>query len=186
MPHPTINSLFVCSLLATSSCGQPDERLLELSRHSLDTQAHQNSQQAEQSRVVAEATRELLVTQQAAAAQQQTRQQQLHEERQHLDQRRETLDRESRELDDARIRDPLVAEALLTISSWGLAALPLILCWLLLRRQSEPPVEPLMAELLLQELTSGPPQAFPAPATPPAIPGSSATPHLPPPPSTPE
>ena len=59
MPHPTIRSLFfVYLLLAASGCADSDERLLELSRHSLDTQASQNSQQAAQSQAVADATRE--------------------------------------------------------------------------------------------------------------------------------
>ncbi|MCA9095631.1 MAG: hypothetical protein KDA68_19260 [Planctomycetaceae bacterium] len=154
MSHPMIRKLFVpCLLLATSSCADPDQRLLELSRRSLHTQASQNAQQAEQSQAVAEATRELLSSQKSATDQQHALQQQLHSERQQLNARRETLDDERRKLDVARIREPLIAEALLTITSWSLAAIPLILCWLLLRRREEVPVEPLMTELLLEELT---------------------------------
>lgn len=180
MPHPMIRNLCVCSLLATSSCSPPDERLLELSRHSLDTQASQNSQQAEQSRVVAEATQELLASQKLSSQQQQSLQQHLHEERQHLDQRRESLDQERRDLEDARVRDPLVAEALLTIASWSLAAIPLILCWFLMRRTDDVPVDPLVAELLLEELTSEQPRLFSRQA-PPSLPDPPRPAHLPPP-----
>lgn len=182
MPHPMIRSLLIASfLLAMSSCTPSDERLLELSRHSLDTQASQNSQQAEQSQAVAEATRELLASQQAATAQQQAVQQQLHSERQQLNDRREALDDERRELDAARIREPLVAEALLTIASWTLAAIPLFLCWLLLRRRDEIPVEPLVTELLLEELTADPPQRR-FPKLPPSLPNDTPQPpHLLPP-----
>ncbi len=170
MPHPMIRNLMVpCLLLAASGCADSDGRLLELSRHSLDTQASQNSQQAAQSQAVADATRELLSSQQAASERQHALQQQLHSERQQLDDRRDELDHERRELDAARIREPLIAEALLTIASWSLAAIPLILCWLLLCRRDETAVEPLVTELLLEELTAEPSRRL-FPKLPPSLP----------------
>ena len=171
-----IRSLFfVYLLLAASGCADSDGRLLELSRHSLDTQASQNSQQAAQSQAVADATRELLSSQKAATEQQQAVQQQLHSERQQLNDRRNELDHERRELDAARIREPLIAEALLTIVSWSLAAIPLILCWLLLLRRNEAPVEPLVTELLLEELTAEPSQRL-FPKLPPSLPDDTPQP----------
>lgn len=176
MPHPMIRSLFVlCVLLVSPGCADSDERLLELSRHSLDTQASQNSQQAAQSQAVADATRELLSSQQAASERQHALQQQLYSERQQLDDRRDELDQERRELDAARIREPLIAEALLTIASWSLAAIPLILCWILLRRMDEAPVEPLITELLLEELTAEPFQRL-FPKLPPSLPDDTPQP----------
>lgn len=176
MSHPATRNLFVCSLLAVSSCTESDQRLLDLSRQSLETQSRQNEQQARQSAAVAGATRDLLRSQNDAQARQHDREQQLLAERQTLQQERKSLDQERQELIDARIREPLIAEALLTVVSWLLAAFPLFLCWLLLRRTPDLPVapesDPLVTDLLLEELTAETPRLFPRPNAPqlPALP----------------
>jgi hypothetical protein len=159
-----------------------DPRVVEVSRESLNRQAEQNSQMARQSEAVTETTQQLIKAEATVQSGANQLQQQLHDERSALDQRRQDLDNERRSLAAERQRDPIIAESIKGVALVVAAALPLVVCWYLLKSlflsSSE---EALATEVLIEQLaTQGPlltacmHEALPSPAhdhpLPPALP----------------
>jgi len=104
------------------------------------------------------------------ALEQQTRQNQamaelqknLQVERTHLDQERAKLEEDARQIAANRHRDPLIAGALVSVAGLLVAALPLGLCWHLLRGLYHPGDNgEALGELLVQEMTSSRPLILP-------------------------
>ncbi len=135
-----------------------DQRVVEISRESLNRQAEQNAQMARQSQAVIETTHELIKAESAVQSDANQLQQELHTERSTLDQQRQDLEDERRSLADQRLRDPVIAESINGLALVVAAALPLVVCWYLVRSlllsTSE---DSTAAEILVEELaTQGP------------------------------
>jgi septal ring factor EnvC (AmiA/AmiB activator) len=75
-----------------------DQRVVEISRESLNRQAEQNAQMAKQSQAVTETTHELIKAESSVQADANQLQQELHTERSTLDQQRQDLENERRSL----------------------------------------------------------------------------------------
>jgi hypothetical protein len=149
-----------------------DQRVVELSRESLNRQAEQNAQMSRQSQAVTETTHELIKAESTVQNDASQRQEELHTERSTLDQQRQALENERRSLAVERQRDPIIAETIKGIALVVAAALPLVVCWYLARSLFLSNSEDFMAaEILIEELvTQGPllmacaSDALPAPA----------------------
>ncbi len=99
------------------------------------------------------------------------------QERQELFRQRDTLERERAQWAAARVREPVIAAAILRVGELALCVTPLALCWLLLRTSTSNTPDELLAEVLLEAHLSPPGspglrlEALPAPPvahTPPA------------------
>jgi hypothetical protein len=136
-------------LAAVSGCESDDSRLARLSQDAAARQADQNREIAR-----------LVESQQAL-------QQGIDAERGRLDQQRTTLDDERRNIARERIRDPIIANALIGAIILAACALPLLLALFVLRgtHTMESDEEPL-SELLIQELVADEPLLLPRPNRP--------------------
>jgi hypothetical protein len=135
-----------------------DQRVVEISRESLNRQAEQNAQMAKQSQAVTETTHELIKAESTVQSDANRLQQQLHTERSTLDQQRQDLENERRSLAAERQRDPIIAESIKGFALVVAAALPLVVCWYLVRSLFLSTSEDFTAaEILIEQLaTQGP------------------------------
>jgi hypothetical protein len=154
---PLFLSAALLMAIAAAGC-RSDERLAELSRESMNRQAEQNAQMARQSEAVTKTTEELIQSEsnvQHDASQLNT---QLHTERSTMDQQRQDLENERRSLAIQRQREPIIAEAIGAAAALFAAALPLVVCWYLVRSLFFSTTdESTAAEILVEQLaTQGP------------------------------
>ena len=135
-----------------------DQRVVELSRESLNRQAEQNAQMAKQSQAVTETTHELIKAESTVQSDASRLQQELHTERSTLDQQRQYLENERRSLATERQRDPIIAESIKGLAVVVAAALPLVVCWYLVRSLFLSTSEDFTAaEILIEQIaTQGP------------------------------
>ena len=146
-------ALILVPLLA-SGCPSPDERLLELSQESLERQATQNDHIASQSQETAEASRQLVEADAQARREMLEVHRELQAERNGLDRQHDELERERKQITQARHRDPIIANALLTIGMLIVSVLPLLVCIHLLRGLWGATPDEAVGELLIAELAS--------------------------------
>jgi hypothetical protein len=135
-----------------------DQRAVEISRESLNRQAEQNAQMARQTQAVTETTHELIKAESTVQTDANQLQQELHTERSTLDQQRQDLENERRSLAVERQRDPIIAETIKGFAIVVAAALPLVVCWYLVRSLFLSTSEDFTAaEILIKQLaTQGP------------------------------
>jgi hypothetical protein len=134
-------------LVATlRGCGSTDERLVRATQEA-------DARQAEQHRELAQVVTD-----------QQNIQKGIETQHQHLDDERSALDSERRALAAERVRDPIIANALIGAVVLAACALPSVLAFVVLRgaHQAEPDGAAL-TELLVQELVAEEPLLLPRP-----------------------
>jgi hypothetical protein len=133
--------LLVC---LARGCGSDDERLIRATQEADARQAEQNREMA---RLVAD---------------QQSIQKGIENEHERLDEQRTALDDERRAIAAARVRDPIIANALIGAVVLIVCALPLVLALVALRRaQSDESDDAALGELLVQELVADEPLLLP-------------------------
>jgi hypothetical protein len=134
---------------AASGCESDDARLARVSQEAAARQAEQNREIA---RVVES---------------QQALQQEIDADRGHLDQQRTVLEDERRAIAAERVRDPIIANAMIGAVILAACALPLVLAFFVLRgaHKSEPD-DAALSELLVQELVAEEPLLLPRPILP--------------------
>ncbi len=197
-PDTLIPSVLLMLMIGLATgCESKDERLAHFAEQAVQQQAHHNDEIARQSHEVASHSRELaeaahtLVEQDAASrrelidaqAQFQTH---MEGERRRLDEQQEQLRSEQESLARARIREPIVAQAILVSGVVLAALLPLIVTAYALARLPATAAsdEESLSDALLQELAAQPlvpgNEVAPAPTLPsadrPLLPGSGAAP----------
>jgi len=152
--------LVLVGIAATLTClgCDSDHRVVELSRESLNRQAEQNAQMARQSQAVTETTQQLIKAESSVQNDANQLQQELHVERSALDQQRQDLEKERRSLAAEREREPIIAETIKGIALVVAAALPLVVCWYLVRSLFlSTNDDSTAAEILIEQLaTQGP------------------------------
>jgi hypothetical protein len=130
-------------------CGSDDERLVRATQEADARQAEQNREMA---RLVAD---------------QQNIQKGIENEHERLDEQRTALDDERRAIAAARVRDPIIANALIGAVILAVCALPLVLALVALRRAlSDESDDAALGELLVQELVADEPLLLPRPSAP--------------------
>ena len=150
-------------------CSSSDERYVELSQKSVARQAEQNRQMAQQSQEVAEATHSLIQADARARAELIEAQHQLEAgiqaERDKLDQQRQTLEQDRQSVAAARVREPVIAQAIGAAACLLAVMACVVLCIYLVRATSNAPADLDLNELLLTELMVDQPSfLLPAPA----------------------
>ncbi len=142
--------LILAALLAAAKgCESDDSRVAKLSQEAAARQAEQNREIAQ-----------LVESQQAL-------QQGLDTQRGHLDQQRTVLEDERRAIADERVRDPIIANALIGAVVLAACALPLILAFFVLRgAHHAEPDDAVLSELLIQDLVADEPLLLPRPTVP--------------------
>jgi hypothetical protein len=136
-------------LPAASGCDSGDARLARMSEDAASRQADQNREIAH-----------LVETQQAL-------QRGLDDERGKLDQQRTLLEDERRAIASQRIRDPIIANALVGAVILAACALPLILAFFVHRSSCKAEAsDTALTELLVQEIVADEPVLLPKPQVP--------------------
>jgi hypothetical protein len=135
-----------------------DQRVVELSRESVNRQAEQNHEMARQNQAVTATTQQLIQSETDVQHDASQLHEQLHTERSALDQQRQDLEGERRSLADERQRDSVIAQAIPGIVAIVVAALPLVVCWYLARSMFvSVSDDATAAEILIEQLaTQGP------------------------------
>jgi hypothetical protein len=133
-------------------CSSDDQRLIDLSRQSVDRQAEQNRLVANNNQQVIDATKRLV----EADAQSRREHIQLHQdlqaERTGINQQRDALEQERREIAGQRNRDPIVAESIKTAAGLIVAAFPLVICLFLVRGLFHKSDDEAVADVIIEEL----------------------------------
>jgi hypothetical protein len=150
-------------LLATITIGviagcDSDQRVVELSRESLNRQAEQNHDMARQNQAVTETTQQLIQSESNVQHDASQLHEQLHSERSNLDQQRQDLEGERRNLATERQRESLLGQAIPGVVAIIVAALPRVVCWYLARSMFvSVSDDSTAAEILIEQLaTHGP------------------------------
>jgi hypothetical protein len=135
-----------------------DQRVVELSRESLNRQAEQNHEMARQNQAVTATTQQLIKSETDVQHDASQLHEQLHTERSAIDQQRHDLEGERRSLADERQRDSILGQAIPGVVAMIVAALPLIVCWYLARSMFvSVSDDSTAAEILIEQLaTQGP------------------------------
>jgi hypothetical protein len=140
-------TIVLCLLVCLArGCGSDDERLVRATQEADARQAEQNREMA---RLVAD---------------QQSIQKGIENEHERLDEQRTALDDERWAIAAARVRDPIIANALIGAVILAVCALPLVLALVALRRaHSDESDDAAFGELLVQELVADEPLLLPRP-----------------------
>jgi hypothetical protein len=151
MTKSRVSGLLMLALLvaAARGCGSADERLVRATQEA-------DARQAEQNRELAQVVTD-----------QQNIQKGIENQHQRLDDERTALNDERRAIAAERVRDPMIANALIGAVILAACALPLVLAFFVLRgaHQAEPD-DAALTELLVQELVAEEPLLLPWPTVP--------------------
>ena len=165
----TVRSPAAGLLLATSAlaagCSSGDGGLKSLVEDVTRRQAAQQETLLRQSAQLSDASRQLVASDAEArrelAEMQSELQRQFEAQRRGIDRQCAVLDEERREIARQRHRDPLTAAAIVQGVTLAVAALPLVICILLLGAAAGEPPDDVVNELLVQELTTEEPMLLP-------------------------
>jgi hypothetical protein len=151
---PTTWSRLTLLVLIAIGCSSGDDRLVELSRQSVDRQAEQNRLVETNDRQVTEANSKLVQAEAQSRRENLELHRQIVAERTGLNQQRDLLEQERREIADQRNRDPIVAESIRAAAGLVAATLPLVVCLFLLRGLFAGSDDNALADVLIQELAA--------------------------------
>ena len=140
--------LFVLLGALVDGCESDSDRVARVSQDAAARQAEQNKEMAR-----------LVESQQGL-------QQGIETQHQHLDDERSALDAERRAIATERVRDPIIANALIAAAMLVACALPIVLCFFVLRTVHRPEADAALGELLIQELASDDSVLLPQPNLP--------------------
>ena len=149
-------------ILTVIGCNENEnKRLADMAEKHLDRQAEQNRQMSELQHEVAQGTR-LLVEADAKARQEIfALHREIQTERFEVGRQRDSLEDERRAIASQRHLAPIIAAAITNIGMLLVCLLPLILCWYLLHRPTEPADDRAVAEILLEDLVASKPLLLP-------------------------
>jgi TolA-binding protein len=143
----------VC-LVALAGCEENDERLARFAEESTRQQAGQNREMAQLNREVSQTHQELV-----------SLQHDLEEQQAKVNRQRDLLESERREIAKQRHRDPIIAAAISSVGVMLACMVPLALAGYLLYCLRNQKDDPVVTELLIEEMTSEQPTLLPRPQT---------------------
>jgi len=135
-------------------CSSEDQRLVDLSRQSVDRQAEQNRLVEANNRQVIDATQKLVEADAQARRETIQLQHVIQNERSGINQQRDALEEERRQIAEQRNRDPIVAESIQAAVGLVVAALPLVVCLFVLRALFHKSDDEAMVDVLIEELVT--------------------------------
>ncbi len=139
-------------LVAVTGCEENDERLAQFAEESSRQQAGQNREMSQLNREVAQAHQELI-----------SLQHDLEEQQVQVNRQRDQLESERREIAKHRHRDPIIAAAISSVGLVLACLVPLALAGYLLYCLRNQKDDPVVTELLIEEITSEQPTLLPLP-----------------------
>jgi hypothetical protein len=165
-----IPTAMLTMLITLSGCrneSQAHRQLAEFARQTVRQQSELTRSITDQSAELTQASKELVAAD-ALARQQMIAthgelQQQIGEERNAIDGMRAEVVQDQRVIAAQRHRDPIIATAIENVGFGAICALPLVVCWLVIRGAHNSPITNETCEVLLLELAGetdrfGPPQ----------------------------
>jgi uncharacterized lipoprotein len=153
-PKKTVFLALVIIVLA--GCDK-DQRLADLAREHADRQAAQNQQMAENTRQVAAAAKAVVEADAQARKDFAVMQREVQTEQAEVGRQRDQLESERREAARHRQWDPVIAAAITDVGLVLACLLPLLLCWHLLRSLHRESNDPVLTEILIEEIASDSP-----------------------------
>jgi hypothetical protein len=157
-------------IFRTKSDPDGEKRVNAVLRENLTRQAQLNREILRQNHEVAAAARKLVEADAEARREVIALQREIQAERNSIVKLQDAMNAERRELARERIRDPIVAAALINAAFLGAVAMALVFYWFLLRRLGMDNDEATLRDVLLAEITSDRPVFLPRQASPPALP----------------
>jgi hypothetical protein len=154
--------VFLFAALLLSGCDE-DKRLVKLSEEAANRQAEQNKEIARQSQKTAEATKELVAADAKAREELTALQHDLRTDQAEIGKNRDALELERQKIAAERKWDGLLAPAVANFGVFLVIAACLAFCgYLLMGLRHEKVAEPLLEELLIEELVSDHPRLLPS------------------------
>lgn len=156
--NPIHRRLFlpILAMIVTAlGCETDDERLVDVAREASERQADQNREIAHQNRELAEASKELIKADAESRRQLVALERDLQAERTTIGHQRDELEEERRSIAQERYWDSQLGGAVGGAAVLLVAALPLVLCWFLLRGMWADK-DDAISEILIQELVIDP------------------------------
>jgi len=138
-----------------AGCQSESERVAEVAREAAQRQAEQNRQMAQLQGQVAEGSRQLIEADAKARAEMSALQRDLQQSQAEVGRQRDELEAERRKIASERYWDGILGSSITAAAALLACLLPLVLCWALLRRQSDDrDADAALAEFLVQELAN--------------------------------
>ena len=151
--------MIVCLVVG---CETNDERLVDVAREASERQADQNREIAHQNRELAEASKELIKADAQSRKELVALERDLQAERAAISRQRDELENERRSIAQERYWDSQAAGAVGGAAVLLVAALPLVLCWFLLRGMWSSGDDDAVSEVLIHEFViDSPPELRP-------------------------
>ena len=144
--------VFAILMVVAIGCEEDDERLAQYAEESTRQQAGQNREMSQLNREVAQAHTELVGLQHD-----------LEEQQADVNHQRDHLESERREIAKHRHRDPIIAAVINNIGLMLACLIPLGLAGYLLHCLRHQKDDPVVTELLIEEITSEQPMFLPRP-----------------------
>ena len=146
----------ICMLLVSIvGCQSESERVVEVAREAAQRQAEQNKAMTQLQSQVAEGSRRLVEADAQARADMSALQRDLQQSQAEVGRQRDELESERRKIASERYWDAILGSSITAAAALLACLLPLVLCWALLRRQSnDHDADAALAEFLVQELVS--------------------------------
>ncbi len=155
--------LFALAITVLTGCDK-DQRLADLAREGADRQAAQNLRMAENSGQVAAAAKAVVEADAQARKDFAAMQQNLQTQQAEVGRQRDQLESERREAARHRQWDPVIAAAITDVGVVLACLLPLVLCWYLLRSLHRESNDPVLTEILIEEIASDNPRLLISPS----------------------
>jgi hypothetical protein len=154
----------VCALpMLATGCQSESDRVAEVAREAAQRQAEQSKQMVQLQNQVAEGSRRLVEAEAQARSEMTALQRDLQQSQAEVGRQRDQLEAERRQIAADRYWDAILVNAIPAAAGLIACLLPLVLCWLLLRRPTQDhETDQALAEFLVQELASDYPILLPA------------------------
>ncbi len=152
-----IAALIALVIISLVGCDE-DERLVQLSEKAADRQAAQNQEMTKLNREVAESTKRLVTADAESRKELVSLQRDLQVEQSEIGDQRDQLEAERKQIAEQRHRDPIIANAITGIGVLLACLAPLLLCWYLLRGVRDESDDAIVADVLIEELSSSQPR----------------------------
>lgn len=166
--------IHLISMITMIGCEDEDQRVAAVATAAAERQAQQSAEMAKAHAQLTHGARELVESAGRSQESLVTIQRELETQQSEIGRQRDLLEKERQTIATQRRTDPIIANAVLQIGLLIVCALPLIVCWYVLRDLGQNNAEEPIGEILIEDLTSERPLLLPEPKAP--IPAAG---HLP-------
>jgi hypothetical protein len=156
-----LTAVCATTMLATG-CQSESDGVAEVAREAAQRQAEQSKQMVQLQNQVAEGSRRLVEAEAQARAEMAALQRDLQQSQNEIGRQRDQLEAERRQIAAERYWDAILGNGITAAAGLVACLLPLVLCWVLLRRPTDDrEADQALAEFLVQELASDHPALLP-------------------------